>query len=284
VRMIVRRPGAAITGPNPVAMAVAWVAAARWIVVPFAPIQLAVAAGTATQAVDQSDQPATAFPEAAAALRAATAIALACCRAAAALLVAMVRPRTAANWWTALGTAGPRLARKSAAVDGVAFARWIAAAARFAATCITTTTVAFLRVAATNSQHPKQIRLGRDRRKQRYDKQNCEPTGVSHLSRSLALRAGAHGESGESAERKVLPLLLPVMRCAACSNVAVSRWVSSTGGLPLDEKNRYNLPASARLHWNHVWHALAAQAALACTGRGNHAYAAARQKHAIRRG
>jgi hypothetical protein len=59
------------------------------------------------------------------------------------------------------------------------------------------------------------------------------------------LGAGARGARRElriGRKKKCSPLLLPVTRCAACSNVAVSRWISSSGGLPPDEKNRYNLP------------------------------------------
>ena len=189
-----------MAGADPVAVAVARVAAARWIVVPFAPVQLAVASGAATEPVDQADQSAAAVPEAAARLRAAATLAPARCRTAAALLSAMAWTRAAANRWTAFGTARPRLTRKRAAVDGVAFARWIAAATSIAtATHVTTAATTASRITTTNAQHPKQVGVARRRRGKWPPKQDGDTEEISHLSRSLALGAG-RGESGEAAE------------------------------------------------------------------------------------
>ena len=56
VRMLVRRAVAAICGADPIAVPIARIAAAGRIVVPFAPIQLAIAIAASAEAVNDIDQ------------------------------------------------------------------------------------------------------------------------------------------------------------------------------------------------------------------------------------
>jgi hypothetical protein len=81
-----------------------------------------------------------------------------------------------------------------------------------------------------------------DRHKQRYHEQGCEPKGISHLKILGARRARRTERAADRPKEKCSPLIAACYAMRSMFDVAVSRWVSSSSGLPLDEKNRYNLP------------------------------------------
>ncbi len=152
VRMVIRRAIPAVRRADPVAALITWIAAFRRIVVPFVPIQFAVAAGAAAELVDAADHPAAAGSEedsskstfTIATLASARSITTASrfaatarfarvaasARAAAATAARAMLSSALANRRTALTAASPCLPREPATIDAARFATTAAGLAR----------------------------------------------------------------------------------------------------------------------------------------------------------
>jgi hypothetical protein len=205
IGMIVRRAVAIGIRADPIAAVVARVAAAGRIIMPFAPIELAVAAGAAGEAIHQANQPAATGAETAAASRAAATGRAAFARAAAIRFATSGRPGAGANRRTALAAARPGVAGELPAVHALVGARRLAAATGFAATGVAPATG----TSAADAQQPTKIHcFGGRRREERCREQNDNPIGVSHLLRILGARAGARRER-RAANRKSAPPSCP---------------------------------------------------------------------------